>query len=157
MTDFPLSDPTAAEPREECAHAGTCFCGAVAIEARGEPLEMGYCHCASCRSHSGAPLQAFLLWRADDVRVTRGADLLGAFDKSGFTRRRFCTRCGGRVMSEHPAMGCTDIGAATLPTVPFVPSVHLNYAEAVLPVRDGLPKLRDFPAHAGGSGATVPE
>jgi uncharacterized protein YjiS (DUF1127 family) len=27
--------------------AGTCFCGAVAIEATGEPEEMGYCHCCS--------------------------------------------------------------------------------------------------------------
>jgi hypothetical protein len=136
-------------------HAGTCFCGAVAIEAGGEPLEMGYCHCASCRSHSGAPLTAFILWKAQDVRVTRGAEFLGAFAKTGFSRRRFCLRCGGRVMTEHPGMGCTDVSAAMLPTVPFVPTVHLNYAEAVLPVRDGLPKLGDFPAHAGGSGEVV--
>ncbi len=33
----------------------------------------------------------------------------------------------------------------------------LNYAEAVLPIRDGLAKLRDFPAQAGGSGEAVPE
>ena len=37
MTDFPLSDARAAEPREERAHAGTCFCGAVAIEAALRP------------------------------------------------------------------------------------------------------------------------
>jgi hypothetical protein len=41
--------------------------------------------------------------------------------------------------------------------VAFAPAVHLNYAEAVLPMKDGLPKLRDFPAAAGGSGETVPE
>ena len=35
--------------------------------------------------------------------------------------------------------------------------VHLNYEETVLPMRDGLPKLKDFPAHAGGSGETLPE
>jgi len=27
----------------------------------------------------------------------------------------------------------------------------------VLPMKDGLPKLRDFPAEAGGSGQTMPE
>jgi hypothetical protein len=26
-------------------HKGGCYCGAVEIEVRGEPLEMGYCHC----------------------------------------------------------------------------------------------------------------
>jgi hypothetical protein len=45
----------------------------------------------------------------------------------------------------------------TIPTLNFVPAVHFDYAETVLPMRDGLPKLRDFPAEAGGSGATVAE
>ncbi len=138
-------------------HRGTCFCGAVEIEAKGAPLEMGYCHCASCRSYSGGPLSAFMLWKAGCVKVTKGADLLGGFNKTGMSHRRFCTRCGGHLMTEHPGLGLTDVHAAKLPTVAFEPTVHLNYAEAVLPVRDGLAKLRDFPAHAGGSGETVPE
>jgi hypothetical protein len=39
----------------------------------------------------------------------------------------------------------------------FTPGVHVNYAETVLPIRDGLPKLRDFPAEFGGSGQAVAE
>jgi hypothetical protein len=35
--------------------------------------------------------------------------------------------------------------------------VHVNYQEAVLPFRDGLPKFRDFPAEMGGSGASATE
>ena len=31
------------------------------------------------------------------------------------------------------------------------------YAETVLPMKDGLPKLKDFPAELGGSGIAVPE
>ena len=54
-------------------------------------------------------------------------------------------------------LGFTDVCAAVLPTVAFAPVVHLNYAETVLPMKDGLPKLRDFPAEAGGSGELVPE
>ncbi len=30
-------------------------------------------------------------------------------------------------------------------------------AETVLPMRDGLPKLKDFPAEFAGSGEMVPE
>ena len=138
-------------------HRGTCFCGAVEIEATGAPLEMGYCHCGSCRSYAGGPLSAFLLWKAEDVKVTRGADLLGRFNKFGMSDRQFCTNCGGHVMTAHPALGLTDVHPAAIPGVAFEPTVHLNYAEAVLPIRDGLAKLRDFPTHAGGSGETMPE
>ena len=138
-------------------HRGTCFCGEVEIEATGAPLEMGYCHCDSCRRYAGAPLSAYLLWRAEDVRVTRGAEHLRGFNKTGMSDRRHCTKCGGHVLTAHPGMGLADVRPPVLPTVPFEPTVHLNYAEAVLPVRDGLAKLRDFPAHAGGSGETVPE
>jgi hypothetical protein len=35
--------------------------------------------------------------------------------------------------------------------------VHLNYAETILPIKDGLPKLKDCPAEIGGSGETLPE
>jgi hypothetical protein len=40
---------------------------------------------------------------------------------------------------------------------PFKQTVHLNYEETILPMRDGLPKLKDFPAAIGGSGETMPE
>ena len=32
-----------------------------------------------------------------------------------------------------------------------------GYAETVLPMRDGLPKLKDFPAEFGGSGEAIAE
>lgn len=46
---------------------------------------------------------------------------------------------------------------ATIPSLAFVPGVHVNYAETVLAMRDGLPKFKDFPAEMGGSGEQVPE
>ena len=47
--------------------------------------------------------------------------------------------------------------AATMPRVAFAPALHVNYAERVLPIRDGLPELKDFPAEMGGSGVVLPE
>jgi hypothetical protein len=60
-------------------------------------------------------------------------------------------------MTGHPSLGFIDVYAAALPGMPFRPTVHLNYAETVLPIKDGLPKLRDFPAEVGGSGEVIPE
>ena len=53
-------------------------------------------------------------------------------------------------MTNHPLLGLVDMYAATLPTLKFSPGVHINYAETVLPMRDGLPKFKDFPAEFGG-------
>ena len=141
----------------EKTNAGACFCGAVQFTASGAPKEMGYCHCSSCRAYSGAPVTAFALWDADNVRVTAGAELLGKINKTGMTERNFCMRCGGHLMNRHPSLGLTDIPAGLLSDLDFRPSVHLNYAETVMPMKDGLPKLRDFPAEVGGSGEVMPE
>ncbi len=60
-------------------------------------------------------------------------------------------------MTNHPTLGLVDVFAATLPTLAFAPGVHVNYAETVLPMRDGLPNLKDFPAELGGSGEMITE
>ncbi len=138
-------------------HTGQCYCGAVAIEANGTPEAMGYCHCGACRSYSGAPVGAFTLWKVANVQVTKGEEFLGTFKSSDFSNRRYCTKCGGRLMVDHATLGMSDIAPATLPTLSFKPAVHLNYEETVLPMKDGLPKLKDFPAEIGGSGESMPE
>ena len=138
-------------------HKGACFCGTVQIEVTGEPAGMGYCHCRSCRSWSGGPVNAFTLWKPDAVHITAGAAALATFKKTAMSERQYCGKCGGHLMTNHPGLGLIDVYAATLPTLPFKPGVHINYAETVLPMRDGLPKLKDFPKEFGGSGDAVPE
>jgi hypothetical protein len=118
---------------------------------------MGYCHCRSCRSWSGGPVNAFTLWAPDAVKVTAGAEHLATYQQSPLSQRRYCTKCGGHLMTSHPTLGVIDVFSATLPTLDFKPGLHINYAETVLPMKDGLPKLRDFPADFGGSGETVAE
>lgn len=136
-------------------HRGTCFCGTVEFEVSGRPEAMGYCHCGSCRAWSAAPVNAFTLWKPGQVRVVRGAEAIGHVQKSPNSDRQFCTACGGHLMTAHPQWGLIDVFAAMLPDLRFVPGVHVNYAETVLPIDDGLPKLRDFPAELGGSGQVM--
>ena len=139
------------------AHNGECFCGAVKIEVSGDPEGLGYCHCRSCRSWSGGPVNAFTLWKPETVRVTAGAQQLATFAKSPGSERKYCKTCGGHLMTNHPGLGLVDVFSATLPTLKFEAGLHINYAETVLPMRDGLPKLKDFPREFGGSGEQVPE
>ena len=143
----------AAEPSYE----GSCFCGAVKLKVTGEPDAMGYCHCASCRSWSAGPVNAFSLWKPESVTVTQGANQIGTFAKTPASERKWCMRCGGHLMSAHPAWNLVDVYAATIPSFKFKPGVHVHYQETVLRMPDGLPKMKDIPAEMGGSGVTLPD
>lgn len=139
--------------------SGSCFCGAVSFEVEGEPVAMGYCHCNSCRTWLGAPVHGFTMWPEDAVQVTKGADKLATFLKTPDTisHREHCTVCGGAVMIRHPSLGLIDIPSATIAGLTFVPQFHVNYAEHVLRMQDGLPKFPGFPPDMGGSGELMPE
>ncbi|MCX8507373.1 MAG: GFA family protein [Rhodobacteraceae bacterium] len=118
---------------------------------------MGYCHCAPCRPWSAGPVNVFTLWKPEGMKVTKGAGRIGPFPKSENSVRNFCKERGGHLMTYHPVWGITDVYAATLPGSAFTPVVHVNYAETVLPMKGGLPKMRDFPADLGGGGQVMAE
>lgn len=138
-------------------YTGSCFCGAVQITVSGEPAGLGYCHCSSCRHWSAGPVNAFTLWPAQNVRITRGADNIGTYHKTEQSYRKWCKTCGGHIMTEHPGLKLIDVYAAVIPDLPFKPGLHVNYSETALHMKDGLPKLKDFPKAFGGSGIELPE
>jgi hypothetical protein len=141
----------------EKEYRGRCFCGAVELRVVGDPAAAGYCHCTSCRQWSAGPVNAFTLWPPAAVSVTRGADQLGAYSKTPNSVRKWCKACGGHLLTEHPGWGLVDVYTAVIPEYRFQPMLHVNYGEAVLPVRDGLPKQKDVPRDMGGSGALLAE
>jgi hypothetical protein len=110
---------------------GSCFCGAVQFTVTREPASM--------------------------VKITRGEENIGTYNKTPQGYRKWCKTCGGHIFTEHPGLGLTDVYAAVIPDVPFIPGLHVNYAEATLPIRDGLFQLKDFPKEFGGSGIEVAE
>ncbi len=118
---------------------------------------MGYCHCASCRSWSAGPLNAFSLWDPASIKITKGADKIATHAKTAASHRKWCKTCGGHLFTEHPQWNLTDVYAATIPTLAFKPGLHVHYQETVLRIKDGLPKQRDVPKEMGGSGELLPE
>jgi hypothetical protein len=141
----------------EKTYQGACFCGAVRFTVTGDPAAMGYCHCQSCRWWSASPVNAFTLWKPDALRITAGAHNIGTYNKTPKSNRKWCRTCGGHVFTEHPGFGLIDVYAAVIPDLPFKPGVHINYQETKLRMKDGLPKLKDYPKEMGGSGEAVPE
>jgi len=142
---------------EDKTYEGQCYCGAVKIVVTGDAAGAGYCHCKNCRSWSAGPVNAFTLWPTAAVQVTEGEDLIGEYNANEQSYRQWCTVCGGHLLTRHPPWDLIDVYAATIPSFPFEPGVHANYASSVLQMKDGLPKFHDFPAELGGSGDMVSE
>ena len=73
-------------------YSGRCLCGAVRFEARGKPRWVLWCHCESCRRHSGAPANVFVSFGNAEVTVTEGS--IAGYSSSPGVQRGFCARCG---------------------------------------------------------------
>lgn len=145
-------------------HTATCFCGEVEFTLLGEPEAMAYCHCDSCRQWSAGPLSAFTLWKPENMKITKGADNMSGFTGNPLTdtkevvsNRVWCKCCGGHVYTDHPTMGVIDVPAVVIRDFDFKPGFHVHYQESIHPMKDGLPKFRDLPAEAGGSGEQLTE
>jgi hypothetical protein len=136
-------------------YSGQCFCGEVVFTVTGEPVAMGYCHCSSCRTWSAAPVNAFSLWTPKSVKVIKGTDQIGSYQKTPLSIRKWCKQCGGHFFTEHPTLNLIDVYAAVIPVLAFKAALHVNYQETVLPMRDGLPKQKDLPKEMGGSGELI--
>jgi len=134
-----------------------CVCGAVQLEISGEPAVQAYCHCESCRRWFGAPVNAATLWPPQNVKIVKGADNLGLYKITEASHRQFCKTCGAPVLIGHPGLGMTDVPAVSIAGLSYKPTVHVNYGEKVMSVRDGLPKFKDFPKEFGGSGDMLAE
>ena len=90
-------------------------------------------------------------------KITAGAEHVSTFNRTERSYRKWCSRCGGHLFTDHPGMGLVDVYAAVLPTLPFVPAFHIHYGETKLRVRDGLPKFKNMPREVGGTGELLPE
>jgi hypothetical protein len=140
---------------ENSTYQGECFCGAVTFTVTGDPAAQGYCHCASCRHWSAGPVNAFTLWPPAAVKVTKGAEHIGTYNKTPISFRKWCKMCGGHLFTDHPTMGLVDVYAAMIPGLKFEPGVHVHYQETVLHIHDGVTKMRDMPSEMGGSGEVL--
>lgn len=136
------------------SHTGRCYCGQVSIEITGQARMHGLCHCTSCRVWHGAPMTAFAGFPAEAVTITGETIQSSHRGQSG---RVACAACGGAVANLKPDWGVTVVYATMFPDMPFLPALHLHYAERVMDIADGLPKFADFPERLGGTGAMAAE
>lgn len=126
---------------------GKCSCGAVSVEIDGDPKVAFYCHCDDCQKVHSATAIPVVMFGAGDVKVHGEVKTW----MLRTTPRTSCATCGTRLFAEPPGMGVRGVVANVLPAGTFQPAFHIQCQHAQVPVKDGLPHFKGFPAAFGGS------
>ena len=97
-------------------HAGSCLCGAVKYEVRGEFGPAFFCHCSRCRKASGSAFAANVVAAASDFVIVAGEASLGSYRSSESVPRLFCTTCGSPIASRRDNLPQVRVRLGTLDT-----------------------------------------
>lgn len=131
---------------------GGCMCGDIRYAFRGPPLEVGHCHCESCRRHTSSSFVTYLVVDRASFRYTQGRPVIYA--SSPGIERGHCVRCGAPLSYENShelaIYACTldDLGAVT-------PTLHIRSDEQLgwIEIADRLPRYehasRERPVRIG--------
>jgi hypothetical protein len=125
-----------------------CRCGAIGLAVAGDPAVQLYCHCVDCQAAHSAAYVLSAIYPAQAVQVVRGEPVPMVVRT---VPRLRCAECGTYLFSELANVGMRSMNAYLLPKGSFKPQFHVQCAHAVLPVVDGLPHYKGFPASFGGA------
>jgi hypothetical protein len=123
--------------------SGSCLCGAIHYEIRGEVARTSHCHCSMCQKQHGAAFASYANVAASDFHLVRGRDALAAYRSSAAVVRTFCQICGSNISwqaDSHQqriaiALGTFDTPYTQLVThelhsdskAPWLPTIHSNH------------------------------
>lgn len=123
---------------------GSCLCGKVNYEYRGELGPIVFCHCSRCRKAQGSAFATNSPVPATNFTLLSGQDVLREYESSAGKFRVFCGHCGSPVYSRNVAIpgvlrlriGLLDSPVAARPTAHIYASSHAEWFE----IRDDLPQ-----------------
>lgn len=80
-------------------YAGSCLCGAIRYEVRGEIGDVVQCHCQRCRKANGTAFATNAPIKKSDFQLVQGEQFLKSHQSTATTQRCFCSECGSPIMS----------------------------------------------------------
>lgn len=132
---------------------GSCLCGALKYEVRGEITGMFHCHCSRCRKAHGAPFATIGITAIDDLHWIEGREDVVTYAAAPGGPRGFCRHCGSPAPGTLPSMGVAFFPVGQLDEDPGMrPQQHV-FAGSRAPwhrIADGLPQHEAFPPEFGG-------
>jgi hypothetical protein len=73
---------------------GSCLCGALRFEIRGNHSRIGFCHCSLCRKCSGVNATAAITTDFESLVWISGEDQVRTFERPSGYGSAFCFTCG---------------------------------------------------------------
>ena len=127
--------------QEKTNATGGCLCGAIRYVAVGEPNGSGYCHCQTCRHHTGAPVVAFVVFSLDQVKWLTGHR--SRYESSPDKFRAFCSDCGTSLTFEDDDLIEFHISTLDKPN-DYPPNEHTHNIDKIswIEIADSLPRYQ---------------
>ena len=124
---------------------GSCACGRVRYEIRGELLgPVTCCHCWRCRKHSGSSFGTTAGVNASDLSLVAGEELLSSWESSPGVHRFFAGCCGSPIYKRNDAAAAVlGFRLGTLDTDPLKKAeLHFMVGSKVpwVEIDDSLPQ-----------------
>ena len=129
-------------------HFGSCLCGTVSFQVKGDFDSFYLCHCTYCQKDTGSAHAANLFSQSAKLVWQSGADAVASFALSGTRHKRsFCKLCGSALPNTLVAgslvvpAGCLDSQITMLPTAHIFSSSKATWVERLeeVPKFEGLP------------------
>ena len=104
------------------ALAGSCLCGSVSYELRGDAVAFNHCHCRRCRKATGTGHASNILLKPESVTWISGEALLTRYEVPEAKRFAtvFCRNCGSPMPRVSPDGSLAVVPAGSLDIDPGI-------------------------------------
>ncbi len=84
-------------------YSGSCLCGAVQFEIKGQISHIVHCHCSQCRKAQGSSFATNGIVNSSDFNILSGKEKLTAYESTPGQIKYFCKVCGSPIISKKAA------------------------------------------------------
>jgi len=129
---------------------GSCLCGSVKYEIKGEAKRFYHCHCKRCRKATGAGYTSNLLVSPKtSITWLQGESLLAKYKVPESSRfyNRFCLKCGSTMPYDLSLLDVVVVPAGSLDTdAPMMPQGRIFWdSRSEWSCVDGLSVFSEYP------------
>lgn len=136
------------------AYTGSCLCGSVSYEIRGDAKSFFHCHCKRCRKATGTGHASnIIIVNPESAKWLSGEDLLRSYRVAEAKRFRnvFCSACGSPMPRFAPDLKLAVIPAGTLDSAPPLAPTARIFCDSRAEWSchdDSVPTFDQYPAQA---------
>ncbi|OIO68715.1 MAG: hypothetical protein AUJ57_09820 [Zetaproteobacteria bacterium CG1_02_53_45] len=133
---------------------GSCLCGRVKYEIRGEMGPITHCHCPSCQKAHATAFSSVSRVKVGELAFTAGESLLKFYESSPGKKRYFCSNCGSQIYAKREEQDHYIFRMGTIDGDPGIrPAQHIftRYKAPWYNMHDNIPEFSEWPVDAPAS------